>query len=250
MARRSGKKESKPSAPERAETFRSNPFNAMKGFSVSAPQQPEPAIAVPPVVTPVTDTEVVAESETDFFQAMQRLGVESLERDAEEAQSDGADQQDEPADDELFESDGSPEAEDRLFRLQMGAMDSSFQDSYAADEQIPPSASARRMKLLRQGRLRPEDSLDLHGCQRDEALKKVRLFLQQRHQQGLKTVLIITGQGLRSPDGEAVLRADVERYLRTRATVWVAEWSRAPRQYGGEGALVVFLRQKTLPQED
>jgi DNA-nicking Smr family endonuclease len=70
----------------------------------------------------------------------------------------------------------------------------------------------------------------------------VRNFLESRQRQGMKTVLIITGRGLRSKNGESVIRSDIEAYLRTRAKAWVVEWGRAPKQYGGDGALVVFLR--------
>ena len=98
------------------------------------------------------------------------------------------------------------------------------------------------MRQLRKGRLRPEATLDLHGCYREEARKKVRNFLESRQRQGMKTVLIITGRGLRSKNGESVIRSDIEAYLRTRAKAWVVEWGRAPKQYGGDGALVVFLR--------
>jgi DNA-nicking Smr family endonuclease len=57
----------------------------------------------------------------------------------------------------------------------------------------------------------------------------------------MKTVLIVTGRG-KSSGAEPVLRAEVERYLNHDAGAWVSEWGRAPRQYGGEGALVVFLK--------
>jgi len=56
-------------------------------------------------------------------------------------------------------------------------------------------------------------------------------------------VLIVTGRGNRS-DGEAVLRTEIERYLAQEAAAWVTEWGRAPARYGGEGALVVFLRER------
>nr|WP_320050358.1 Smr/MutS family protein [uncultured Desulfuromonas sp.] len=188
-----------------------------------------------PVETPCDDADI------DFASAMERLGVEGLpsqglmaERPVEDAFLDDEDAS-------VIVDDMDDES---LFLASMGEIDTVFRDEFPDDEDDTPRAEPRRMKQLRQGKLRPQDTLDLHGCYRDEARKKVRLFLKHRFDQGMQTVLIITGRGKRSPGGESVLRQDVERYLTTQAQAWVAEWGRAPKQHGGEGALVVFLRQK------
>ena len=102
-------------------------------------------------------------------------------------------------------------------------------------------AAPRRMKLLKQGRLKPEATLDLHGLFRHQVVDKVRFFLQDACHQGCRTVLIVTGRGLHS-NGEPVLRSEVERFLQSDGRRLIAEWARAPRQYGGAGALVVFLK--------
>jgi DNA-nicking Smr family endonuclease len=53
--------------------------------------------------------------------------------------------------------------------------------------------------------------------------------------------LIITGKGLHSSDGP-VLRQAMEKLLNQQRE-HVLEWSVAPRRFGGDGALIVFLRQ-------
>nr|WP_320116673.1 Smr/MutS family protein [uncultured Desulfuromonas sp.] len=215
--------------------FKNNPFKSVKGFCVSEPEVKPKKVVKAEVPSPAD------ESDVDFATAMERLGVENIES------QDGLVER--PFDDVFSdEEDASlpPAAEvddESLFLASLGAVDKVFSDDIPDDDETP-RAEPRRMKQLRQGKIRPQDRLDLHGCYRDEARDKVRLFLKHRFEQGLQTVLIITGRGKRSPGGESVVRQEIERYLSTQAQAWVAEWGRAPRQYGGDGALVVFLRQK------
>ncbi len=118
-------------------------------------------------------------------------------------------------------------------------MDNVFRDEIP--EAAAASAPPRRMRQLRQGKLTPEAKLDLHGLNRQEAREKVRFFLEDAVFHGLKTVLVITGRGKGSSDGP-VLRTFMEGYLSKEAKAWVLEWDRAPARYGGDGALVVFLK--------
>ncbi len=130
--------------------------------------------------------------------------------------------------------------EEQQFLSALGPLTTHFADEYEL-EVTTPAASPRRMKQLRQGLVRPEARLDLHGLTRDEVRGKVRSFLEDAVHHRKKVVLIITGWGKNSP-GEPVLRQEVERYLSLDAKAWVVEWGRAPRQLGGDGALVVFLK--------
>lgn len=224
--------------------FKSNPFDSMKGFSVSQPERaPLPEKKVEPVEVKERGE---VDPEVDFSSAMSQLGVVSLGD-----QQDGADSfiVDEEVEEQEVVLTKTPTTDEEIFLDSLGELDCVFNDQYDdsdadADELGQSSGGEpRRMKQLRQGKLKPQETLDLHGCYRDEAREKVRHFLKNRHAEGLQTVLIITGKGNRSPNGESVLRSDVESYLNTHSAAWVVEWGRAPRQYGGEGALVVFLRQ-------
>jgi len=141
-----------------------------------------------------------------------------------------------------------PPADDRtLFLRSLGELDVRFADAWPEE---PPEQIAvpRRMKLVRQGRLLPEAEVDLHGLGRDEALERVRAFLRDAVQQGLRTVLIVTGRGKHSA-GRALLRQQTEAYLRQGGRAWVSEWGRAPGRYGGLGALVVFLKAAKTTSE-
>jgi|GEM_PF-444860 DNA-nicking Smr family endonuclease len=235
-------------------TFKSNPFNAMKGFCVSDSNHVDAADATDAKngelpseksLSSATDNSH-REEDIDFTAAMGGIGVEPLQDRDSGLELNDPEQREmkdklPPDSESSFYADELTDED--LFLHHLGRMDAVFSDSYPdSDQSAQEQASARRMRQLRKGRLRPEATLDLHGCYREEARKKVRNFLESRQRQGMKTVLIITGRGLRSKNGESVIRSDIEAYLRTRAKAWVVEWGRAPKQYGGDGALVVFLR--------
>lgn len=208
-------------------SFQSSPFSDLKGFAVSASKPEEPA-------KPIEDEPVAPEEPVGdlFAREMGMLGVERLN-------DEGFDEENIPEPEEsLVEQE--PLTDDEEFLAAMGEMRVRFED-HLPEEDGPQQASPRRMKLLKQGRLQPEATLDLHGLLRHQVVEKVRFFLQGGKFQGCRTLLIITGRGLHS-QGEPVLRNEVERFLRGEGRQLIAEWARAPRQYGGEGALVVFLK--------
>lgn len=100
-----------------------------------------------------------------------------------------------------------------------------------------------RMRQLKKGTLRISGELDLHGFLREDALGKLGHFIAAAYARGQQAVLVITGKGINSAEGP-VLRGAVEEWLRTRAKGMVAETHPAPRDKGGSGAFVVFLKKK------
>ncbi len=98
-----------------------------------------------------------------------------------------------------------------------------------------------------------ERRLDLHGLTLKEAYQELSVFLWTASQQGIRTVLIITGKGRGSRALEAVnpprlnLKEAVPSWLgATPLNSLVGSWSKAPQEHGGEGALYVFLRATSL----
>ena len=113
------------------------------------------------------------------------------------------------------------------------------------DTEEPPRQSASsRMKQLKRGTIRVRAELDLHGCMRDEALVKLEHFLASAYGRGQKAVLVITGKGLNSPEGP-VLQGAVAGWLRQKGKNLVVEFAPAPRELGGSGAYVVFLKNRS-----
>lgn len=214
----------------RKKEFQHDPFKRLKGFCVSPPEQ------APPEDRPGTPLAASSDESSLFADEMERLGV--ARRSAGEVAAETTETSVVP--------NASPKAAveppltDRdLFLASLGEMEAVFCDEIPAED--GPTGAPRRMRQVRRGELVPEAQLDLHGLGRDAARERVRHFLDNAVYQGRKTVLIVTGRG-KSSGMEPVLRAEIERYLKYDAAAWVAEWGRAPARYGGEGALVVFLK--------
>lgn len=213
------------------ETFGQNPFKSLKGFSV-----PAPLAKVAPPVASVSSERAVTE-EPDFSCEMERFGVRRIEQE-EEMRPVVPVTVARPAVEVRANL-----SEDELFLASLGVMQTVFSDELPEEDgAAAPTELSRRMKLVRQGKLRPEATLDLHGCTRDVARLKVRHFLENAVYRAQTMVLIVTGWG-KSGNGEAVLRDDLANYLRRESAAWVSEWAVAPRALGGDGALVVFLKK-------
>ena len=120
-------------------------------------------------------------------------------------------------------------------------MDVRFSDELP--EQDAPQAPVNRLRQLRRGGIRIDLQLDLHGLTRDEAIENLDRFVKGAYNRGQKGVLVITGKGNNSP-GEPVLKLAVAGWLRESGKTMVSEFVAAPRDMGGAGAFVVFLKEK------
>ncbi len=107
-----------------------------------------------------------------------------------------------------------------------------------------------RQRLVR-GRDQIDGTLDLHGMRQAEAHLALTRFIRARAERGDRTLLVITGKGLKKlSDDAAVL---VERgVLRAMLPYWLASpdlaplvsgWDMAAQGHGGDGAFYVRLRR-------
>jgi len=97
-----------------------------------------------------------------------------------------------------------------------------------------------------------DGTLDLHGMRQDEAYAALTRYLRARAARGDRTILVITGKGLKKVDGDPT--NIVERgVLRTMLPIWlsspelmplVAGWDQSAQGHGGEGAWYVRLRRQ------
>jgi len=142
------------------------------------------------------------------------------------------------------------EEEERVFLKAVEAlkMDVRFEDQLPEEEPTQRPAPVNRLRQLRRGTIRVDLQLDLHGLTKDEALENLDRFVRGAYNRGQKGVLVITGKGLNSP-GEPVLKAAVAGWLRENGKSMVTEFVTAPREMGGSGAVVVFLREKKVEPE-
>jgi DNA-nicking Smr family endonuclease len=118
----------------------------------------------------------------------------------------------------------------------------------------PASHRGIEPKLRRKvgrGRVEIDGTLDLHGMRRAEARAALGRYLAARVRRGDRTILVITGKGLKKVDGDPA--TIVERgVLRTMLPIWlgspelsplVAGWDVSHQTHGGEGAYYVRLKR-------
>lgn len=84
--------------------------------------------------------------------------------------------------------------------------------------------------------------IDLHGLTQDGARAALEAFVLEAWSDGLRTVVVITGKGLR---GDGVLRRMTPEWLAgPRLKEAVAGVSEAHARHGGDGALYVALKRR------
>ena len=107
------------------------------------------------------------------------------------------------------------------------------------DSHFNSGLQVKLQRKIRQGAIRPEDSIDLHGYRQAEALLELDEFMSQAVKRRYRMILIIHGQGFRS-QSEAVLKPLVQRWLSEQAQVLA--WCPAQLRDGAAGASYVYLR--------
>jgi DNA-nicking Smr family endonuclease len=138
------------------------------------------------------------------------------------------------------------ETEDRsvfLKEIEKLKIDVRFQDELPPGVKPLKTSGSNRLRDLKKGVVRIGLELDLHGLTRAEALTSLERFVSGAYNRSQNAVLVITGKGNNSSD-EPVLQMAVQGWLREKGKSMVAEFAPAPRQMGGSGAFVVFLKDK------
>ena len=117
----------------------------------------------------------------------------------------------------------------------------SYGDVTAAgdDSYFNSGLQIKLQRKIRQGAIRPEASIDLHGYRQTQALPELEEFMSQVLQRRCRMILIIHGQGYRSQT-EAVLKPLVQRWLSEQSEVLA--WCPAQPRDGAAGASYVYLR--------
>jgi DNA-nicking Smr family endonuclease len=113
---------------------------------------------------------------------------------------------------------------------------------------IEPNLKQRLMR----GREEIDGTIDLHGMRQVEAHAALSRFIHARHARGDRTLLVITGKGLKKLGDDAAVI--VERgVLRQMLPLWLTEpalaplvagWDVAAQGHGGDGAFYVRLRRE------
>ena len=104
---------------------------------------------------------------------------------------------------------------------------------------------------MRQGKIRPEAKLDLHGLNLSQAQPILTKFVLDAHDKGLRLILIITGKGRNTEDHDiipkrkGILKANVPNWLAMEPlSSKILQITNAHVKHGGGGAFYVYLRKK------
>jgi DNA-nicking Smr family endonuclease len=240
------KKREKPTATPKQKEFAVSPFKALKGVTVGLPEKPEKAekaekagktkAAQPPAPKKPAQSQQEVDDALLFFDAVADV------RRLEPVQAAAAKDKTKPQARAASERD---EEERRVFMkaIESLKMDVRFRDELPEEEVPPRPAAVNRLRQLRRGAIRLDLELDLHGLTRDEAVESLEHFVKGAYNRGQKGVLVITGKGNNS-EGEPVLKSAVTSWLRVAGKNMVSEFLLAPKDMGGSGAIVVFLKEK------
>ena len=98
-------------------------------------------------------------------------------------------------------------------------------------------------RKLKQGRYEAQARLDLHRMTAERARREIFEFIEQSHEYGLRSVLVIHGKGESGASREraSILKGCVDHWLRELDIVQA--FHSAQPQHGGTGAAYVLLRK-------
>jgi DNA-nicking Smr family endonuclease len=217
--------------------FTTTPFSRLKGVVAS--------IAPPSVNLPETVAETVKHEDDDtlFLQAMDNVKRLDDSRQHTGVRDDSPQQQHTKTTGTTTVTQSPQEtAATELFLQEIGRLklEVKFTETLPDEDELK-ALSGNRLKQLKRGIIRVDYQLDLHGLTREEALAELPRFLRNARMKGQTAVLVITGKGNKST-GEPVLQQAVAAWLRDAGRELVIEFVPAPREMGGSGAYVIFLR--------
>jgi DNA-nicking Smr family endonuclease len=133
-------------------------------------------------------------------------------------------------------------AEANAFGLFLMGLSKAEDQASARPRAAPEALEPRRQRRLSRERDPIEGKIDLHGFGRFEAEDELKGFLHRCQMRGMRSVLVITGQGRR---GGGVIRASIHDWLTSPAMRGVVSgYAPAHRRHGGDGALYVTLKPR------
>lgn len=121
-------------------------------------------------------------------------------------------------------------------------------DSFANAKQnkndfvLKNSKSINRFKKLKKKKIEPHISLDLHGYTLYSAKLLLQKFIFNCYEKNIRNILIITGKG---QNNKGALRHEVPKWLSDKFfNKYLVNFKVAPRDFGGEGALLVRIKNR------
>lgn len=118
-----------------------------------------------------------------------------------------------------------------------------FTESDEYVEGVRVGIDPRLVTRLRHGEFATQAHIDLHGMTQTAARQALASFITESVRNGLRSVLVVHGRGLRSPGGHPVLKHATAHWL-SHGTIGghVLAFTTARPSDGGAGAMYVLLR--------
>ena len=107
---------------------------------------------------------------------------------------------------------------------------------------IKKEKSQNSFKNFRKRKIEPDISLDLHGYTLHSAKLLLQKFISNCYEKNIRNILIITGKG---QNNKGALKEEVPKWLSDKFfNKYLVNFSVAPRSFGGEGALLVRIKNR------
>ncbi len=102
--------------------------------------------------------------------------------------------------------------------------------------------SLNSAKSFKKKKLEPDINLDLHGQTLYSARQLLHKFLSNCYEKNIRNILIITGKG---QNNKGALKEEVPKWLSDKyLNKFLISFNVAPKHLGGEGALLVRLKNR------
>ena len=102
--------------------------------------------------------------------------------------------------------------------------------------------SQSHLKQIKQGKLEPEGIIDLHGYRLHAAKITLQKYILNAYEKDLRNILIITGKG---HNNSGLLKKEVPLWLNEKTLIkFLVNFETAPKRLGGEGAILIRIKNK------
>ena len=107
---------------------------------------------------------------------------------------------------------------------------------------IKKEKSKNSLKIFKKKKIEPDVSLDLHGHTLYSAKLLLQKFISNCYEKNIRNVLIVTGKGR---NNKGALKEEVPKWLGDKLfNKYVVNFNVAPSQFGGEGALLIRIKNR------
>ena len=104
------------------------------------------------------------------------------------------------------------------------------------------SSSNGQLNSYKKGKVRPEGVIDLHGYRLHSARIALQKYILNAYEKNIRNILIITGKGY---NNKGILKKEVPLWLNDQNLMsLLVNFEIAPKEFGGDGALLVKIKNK------